>query len=490
MPTLNTSAAFAVALSSALTLQLGANDVQGRSQAVARPKGWDARTHSDGAAPDYGLFALERVHDLQIVITADNYRRMQEDLFEVVPILGLGRGRAGAAPPAGKQPNAGGPQGRGGGLTARDPTYVPVTVRHDGREWTNVGMRYKGNFSLMMSAIMSSGKISFRLNFDRYEDTRPEVANQRFYGFKELTFSSNFGDDSQIREALANELFRDRGVPAPRVAFYRVSVDTGKGPELWGLYAMVEDPADGAMLRSQFGSAAGNLYKPDGPGANWTRFDEAGFEKKNNRNKPDFSDVAGAIAALNAEGPSPQWRANLEKRLDVDHFLRWLAVNQVVDNWDAYGRFAHNYYLYADPARSGRLVWIPWDNNHAFGGVPFAGAPFGAGAASPGFALGWGDDVFYERVGPEWPLISRLMADETYRARYRVHLTDALGGLYAPDALNARVRAWHQLIAPVVASEVPPRTTVSSPQNFRASIDALIASVDRRRSTIKAALAR
>ena len=437
MPTINRLAALAIALSGAMALQLDAGDVQARSQAVARPQEWDARTHGDRAAPDYGLFALDRVHDLHIVITADNYRRMQEDLVGVVPILGfMGRGRAGAAPPAGNRPNAGAPQFDGpaaaavqvaglvaGGfpLTARDPEYVPVTVRHDGREWTNVGLRYKGSFSLMMSAIMAGGKISFRLNFDRYEDTHPEIANQRFYGFKELTFSSNFGDDSQVREALANEMFRDRGVPAPRVAFYRVSVDTGKGPELWGLYTMVEDPADGAMLRSQFGGASGNLYKPDGPGADWTRFDEAGFEKKNNRNKPDFTDVAEAIAALNAAGPSPQWRANLEKRLDVDHFLRWLAVNQVVDSWDAYGRFAHNYYLYADPARGGRLVWIPWDNNYSFGGVPFGGP-------SPAFPLGLGDDVFYERVGREWPLISRLMADETYRARYRVHLTNALGG--------------------------------------------------------------
>ena len=181
---------------------------------------------------------------------------------------------------------------------------------------------------------------------------------------------------------------------------------------------------------------------------------------------------------MNAAGPSPQWRANLEQRLDVDHFLRWLAVNQVVDNWDAYGRFAHNYYLYADPARGGRLVWIPWDNNFAFNGTPF------------GVPVGSSDDVLQQRVGPEWPLISRLMADETYRARYRVHLTNALGGLYEPDALDARVRAWQQLIAPAVAKEAPPAATASSPPRFQRSIDALIASVDRRRSTIRAALDR
>jgi len=103
-----------------------------------------------------------------------------------------------------------------------------------------------------------------------------------------ITFSSNFGDDSQIREVLANEMFRDRGVPAPRVAFYRIFVDSGGGSEYWGLYTMVEDPADGAMLQAQFGKSSGNLYKPDGPGADWPKFDRAGFEKQTNRNKPDL----------------------------------------------------------------------------------------------------------------------------------------------------------------------------------------------------------
>jgi hypothetical protein len=490
-------------------------DLQSAPQAPARPRGWDARTHGDGATPDYArLFSLERVHELNIVISADNYRRMQEDLLEIVPWAQfMGRGRsgappaAGAPPPGGAAPPGSGILGRGWNLTTRDPEYVPVTVHHDGRVWTQVGMRFKGNFSLMMAALApGNGKTSFRLNFDRYEDTHPEVSNQRFHGFKELTFSSNFGDDTQIREALANEIFRDRGVAAPRVAFYRISVDAGGGPEYWGLYTMVEDPADGAMLRSQFGRSSGNLYKPDGPGADWTKFDPAGFEKKNNRTKPDYTDVAEAIAALHADGPSAQWRANLEKRLDVDHFLRWLAVNQVVDNWDAYGRFAHNYYLYADPGRGGRLVWIPWDNNFAFGGTPFGAMPIGFRGAGPpppaapgqrgtpaGFMIGSSDDVLHERVGKEWPLISRLLADGTYRARYRAHLADALGGLYEADALRARAHAWHALIASAVARESEFRTTVSSQQSFQGSIDGpagLLASIERRRSLIKAALAR
>jgi len=472
-----------------------------------RPGGWSPATHGNQARPDYArLFALDRVHELRISIDAATFCAMREDLKSVMP---FGPAGPAAAPPAcaGAAAAATGPAGKGGGLTSRDPSYFPVTVTHDGRAWTRVGMRYKGNFSLMMG-ILSMGilsqepKLSFRLNFDRFEDAHPEIANQRFHGFKELTFSANFDDPTRMREALANELFRDRGVAAPRVAFYRIVVNTGTRDESWGLYTLVEDPADSAMLASQFGGASGNLYKPDGPGADWTTFDRAGFEKKTNRDKADFSDIQAAIDALHADLPAAAWRTNLERHFDVDLFLRWLAVNQVVDNWDAYGRFAHNYYLYADPGRNGRLAWIPWDHNYSFGLIPFVAnpagfAPRGAGAApafpapplgGPGM-VGSSDDVLFEKVGKEWPLISRLLADPVYMPRYRAHLKFALGGLYERDRLAARIREWQTLLAPSVKSDKS-ASMFGQTVDFQTAVASLLTAVDRRRSLIEAALGR
>lgn len=455
-----------------------------------RPDGWSAATHGSGSAADYArVFSLDRVHELRISITPTAYRSMQEDLEKILPMgAAIFAGMAGRADDAGGRGLA-----RGLRMTPRDPIYVPATIRHDGRAWTSVGFRYKGNSSLVFGS-MFRGRMSFRLNFDRFEDDQPQIANQRFYGFKELTFSSNFEDPSQLREALANEIFRDRGVPAPRVAFYRVLVDTGDGFTSWGLYTAVEDPADEAMRRAQFGGASGNLYKPDGPGADWSRFDAPSFEKKTNRSETGYADIKAAIAALHADEPPNVWRANLEKVFDADGFLRWLAVNQVVDNWDTYGRLAHNYYLYADPGHGGRLSWIPWDNNYTFGLSPFgfgnlAGVAVGRGGGVPLFSSN--QDVLYERLGPGWPLISKLLADDTYRARYRAHLRAAVGGLYSRDALVARVHAWQKLLAPIVETDRPVRSFVPVPASYAETIDGpngLLAMIERRRVLIEAAL--
>jgi spore coat protein H len=393
--------------------------------------------------------------------------------------------------PAGLLPPAGGGLRRGGGgftpqFTTRDPMYVPVTVTHDGHSWMHVGMRYKGNSSLTVGRRNGGGKLPFRLDFGKYGKDFPAGKNQRFYGFDSLTFSSNANDDSQLREVLASEVLRDLGVPAARAAFYRVYVDTGRGAQYWGLYSMIEDPADGAMLDAQFGSHSGNLYKPEGAGADWTQFFKQGFEKKNHKAVGDYSDVEAAVAALNAvRADTAAWRAALEAHFDVDHFLHWLAVNTLLDNWDVYGAIAHNYYLYADPRRSGKLVWIPWDHNEAF-----SSARAGGGR---GFGRG-GGDILNRNAGASWPLLSVLLADPVYAASYRQWLSKTVAALAQPSAFAKRVQTLHALIAPEVTGargETAGFTTIASADAFDASVDGaggILPALQRRLTAVRAAL--
>jgi spore coat protein CotH len=369
--------------------------------------------------------------------------------------------------------------------------YVAVEVGYDGHTWWHVGMRYKGNSSLSSLFREGNGKLPFRLNFDRFEDEFPEIDDQRFYGFGELTFGANWNDDSQIRECFVTEVFRDGGIQAARCAFYRVFVDVGEGSEYWGLYSMVEDPSDGAMLDSQFGGRGGNLYKPEGEGANWTHFSTEGFVKKTNEEEADWSDVEAAIAALHADrSDAPTWRQNLEATFDVDHFLTWLALNTAIQNWDSYGSMAHNYYIYADPGTSGKLVWIPWDHNLAM----MTGMG-GGGFGDFGTAQNPTSEVFHVSAGTAWPLISFLLADDIYSARYRELLVDALGGLFDLDLGPARMREMHTLITPYVVGpdgERPSHTTISSEAAFVEAIDGvggLAEHVQQRHTLVLEALA-
>lgn len=472
----------------------------------------------------------DRVARLDLVITPEDHQRMQDDLAELL-------GDAGGAPGGGGLPGGGGfpdvpaddacdglqggdpcetdltgaptpgictdlmgslvcmpedagvggppggdPGGEPGGgvvldFTEVDPVWVEATVILGERTWDHVGIRYKGNSSLTAGFQQGNRKLPFRLDFDKWDDVYPETADQRMDGYEKMTFGSNYSDDSQIREAYMAELFREFGVDAPTTSFVEVWVDVGDGPAYWGLYTAVEDPADDPMLDRVLGDHSGNVYKPE---STWVTFDEAQFEKKRNEDEADFSDVIAAIDALHADTSDPAaWRADLEAVFDAHHFLRWLALNTVVQNWDTYGQMAHNYYLYGVPGEGGRLRWVPWDGNMSMMDM---GLGFGGGPAA-------GDPILLDGVGADWPLISRLLADPVYQEIYRADVQEVVDTVFASERAEARIRELHALVEASALREEPGSTTLSSQAAFEGAADDLIAHVASRHALVESALA-
>lgn len=221
-----------------------------------------------------------------------------------------------------------------------------------------------------MTSVVSSGneKLSFKLDFDEFEDIYPEIENQRFYGFKQLNLNNNFSDSSLMREKVAADLFREFGLVSAKTAFCIVNVDYGQGSEYYGVYTLVEEMDDTGL--SQFKDDSGNLYKPDGDAASFAfgSYDDGEMEKKSNEDESDYSDVKSLYEVINSElriSDVEAWKLDLEEVFNVDGFMKWLAANTVIQNWDTYGYRTHNYYLYENPDTD-QLNWIPWDNNEAF----------------------------------------------------------------------------------------------------------------------------
>ncbi len=407
---------------------------------------WTTATHNS-PIPNYGVvFDDSKVHRIDVVIDPTDWETMQDDLESIY----------------------GGSSSGPGQFSDETPVYVPCQFYYNDIQWYNVGIRYKGNSSLQSPYNQGIGKLPFRLKFDKYEDEYPEITGQDFYGFTELSMSSNYDDHSLMREKAASDLFKDFGVPCARSAFYRVYVDYGEGAEYFGLYTMLEVVFD-TPLDNCFNSSSGNCYKPDGDAASFADGTYDITELENKTGGADWSDVEALYNYINSSDRTTnptQWRANLESVFDVDGFLKYLAVNNTIQNWDTYGRMTHNYYMYNDPADS-KLKWIPWDNNEAFQDGKMGGAI----------------EIDGSDVGSDWPLISYLLTDATYEAQYKNHLRDFVDNHFNTSNMTTTYNNYYNLIEPYVVGvdgEQSGYTFLSNSSDFSTALSELISHVGTR----------
>ena len=332
-----------------------------------------------------------------------------------------------------------------------DPIYVPCEVKYNGTQWYRVGIRFKGNSSLYSA---NSNKLPLKLKFNEFEDIYPAIAGQRFYGFKSLSLKSNFKDESEIHENVAAQLFRDFGLKSSHTSFYKLYVDYGSGPVYYGLYTLVEE-VDDTVIKTQYADDTGNLYKPEDGAASFATgtFNTYEFAKKTNESDLDYSDVQALYDALNSSlrlTDTATWKANLEKILDVPIFLKWLAANNVMQNWDTYGVMTHNFYLYRNP-ETGLFEWIPWDNNEAL--------------VSNNRCLTLGAT----EVTSQWPLIRYLLDDADYAEQYRLNVHDFATNYFNATRMVPIYEAQSALIQEAVLSEGTGYTFTSS-SKFTAAI--------------------
>jgi spore coat protein CotH len=458
--------------------------------AVSRPAGWEEASHSKEADPDYEtVFPQDEVNTMTITIDPDNWQAMLDNMTELYGEAGAGGGRgfgggrpAGGPPPAGgqppngeppadrqppaegqppadRQPPAGGGPAFGGGAAnfgvAENPMWAEATIEFEGGIWTNVGVRFKGNSSLMQAWNSGSFELPLKLDFDEFEDTYPEIDNQRFYGFKQLSLSNNFSDNSYLRDAVSYDVMRNAGILAPETAWYEIFIDYGEGTVSLGIYTVIE-VIDDTVIETALGDDSGNIYEADGTGVTLAEgtFDQisSSFLKENNSSEADWSDIEALYNVLHSDirlADPAAWQTELESIFDVDTFLKWLAINSVIQNWDTYGVMTHNFYLYHNPDTD-LLTWIPWDYNEAL---------------QDGKRGNMTLDL--DTIGNDWPLISYLLDQPDYAATYESYVEQTITDYFNADKMAETYAQYAELLAPYAAADV-------GTQAFETAIEQLI----------------
>lgn len=412
---------------------------------------WSKKSHSDSVKPNYEkVFSSGEVKRIDLTIDSSEWDAMWSDLDD-----NFGANN--------HSPNV-----------EFSPMWAKCSIRFEGIDWYNVGVRFKGNSSLTRAYTEGNKKLSMKLDFDEFEDLYPELNNQRFYGFKNLNLNSNFNDSSFIREMVASHIFSEFGLAVAQSVPCELYIDYGEGSQYYGLYTIVEE-VDDTAIKNYFSDDSGNIYKPEERAGSFAegRFDENELRIKNNKKKADYSDAKALYATLNSpDRTSDQqgWMAQLETVFDVDTFLKWLAVNSTIQNWDSYGSMAHNYYLYNN---NGVLTWIPWDHNEAFQ----AG---NRGSYNSPSQLG--------SIGDEWPLIKYIITVDEYRARFNGYIKEFVEEIFTPTKMSTLYDNYYTLLKESVYRELSGRSHIRYYKAFDEDIEAMKSHVTTRKAVVESYL--
>ncbi len=311
-----------------------------------------------------------------------------------------------------------------------------------GEHLEDIGLRMRGQFSLRESGAKKPWKI----------DTDAYVDGQEYHNLRQLLLLNNIGDPSMLKEKLAYEMMAFAGLPASHVAYVELWIDIIDDPApplYWGVYTLVER-VDNKYLANRFGrdSVGGNLYKAshaqrgpmnlvyygdrieDYP----TQNGQYAYGKMNNESAADYSDVIALCRVVDGSAYADEaaFIQAIEGTFNVDAFLRYMAVVNILDNWDSYPHTGNNYYLFNDPV-NGKFQWLPWD------------LTWGGNAQAPLFGRAGG-----ELVGRA-PLYDRVFAVVRYRDRYAAYVDLLLRYWFNADNVSSLAQKVHRMIAPYVA---------------------------------------
>ncbi len=311
----------------------------------------------------------------------------------------------------------------------KNEEYHTANITIDEISVENAGIRTKGNMTLSSIADSDSDRYSYRVKFNKY------VKGQKLLGLNEMVLNSGYCDPSYMREYLHYEYLRRLGMSVPETVFCNLYIND----ELVGLYLGIE-ALDSSFVERAFDDAEemGNLYKME-EGANLTYKENEDYSYADLKTGMD-TERAGLKEFIKALNNMPEGeKSDIEKYLDVDSALKYIASNTVLCNYDSYsGNMHHNYYL--DEDKDGKFTVIPWDFNMSFGGMG-EGSTVGIDTPVNGGSI---DNL---------PLIKNLLSVPEYKERYYGYIKELMTML---EDFETRVAELKAVIQPYVETDPTP----------------------------------
>lgn len=286
--------------------------------------------------------------------------------------------------------------------------YVRGTlIENDSTTYADVGVKLKGAAGSFQGL---DDRPALTLNMNKFRE------KQSFHALDKFHLNNSVQDGTYACESICSDLSVSSGIPATRVTHARVWINDRD----LGLYVLKEG-FDKPFLKRHFAKPNGNLY--DG---GFLRDVDADLEKDMGDGPDDFSDLKSLAMACREPDPARRW-ALVANSLDIDSFVRFMALELMTCHWDGYTRNRNNYRIYFDPSDS-KARFLAHGMDQMF--------------SDPGFSV-----LEY----PD-PMVSRVvMQNPAWRKLYRQRLQMLLP-FYSAEALTKKLDAIRAKLQPTLAA--------------------------------------
>ena len=306
---------------------------------------------------------------------------------------------------------------------------VPATVTVDGRVYRDVGIHFRGNSSF---GVGNGYKRSLNLSFDFVHE------DQAIGGYRTLNFLNANTDPSLMRTVVSMHIARQY-IAAPKTNFVRVVING----ENWGVYANAQQ-FNKEFAADNFGTTKGARWKiPQGGGQGGgfsyqgddaSRYNRT-FHIKSKDDPESWAALIDLIKTLDAT-PVEALEAALASRIDLDAYLRFLALDNAMASADAFFQRVADYSLYRHP--DGRFHFVFHDTNEMF---------------SMGFRGGTELSPLVAQNETNKPIIAKVLAVPALRAKYLAYVRDIAEKSMDWNTLGPVIKQYRDLIADDVARD-------------------------------------
>ncbi|KAF9919884.1 hypothetical protein FBU30_010415 [Linnemannia zychae] len=301
--------------------------------------------------------------------------------------------------------------------------------------------------------LKTSGKSSKEFAKQSYKIKFDTDYNQTFFSRPNIKLRSMATEPTYLREKMYIDTLNAVGVPTQQGSYVRLFINN----EPYGLFLMVDDIKKSFLKQTVHGGdnlvVPGSLIQANAPslsdqadlvykGPLTAAYNQETYAMQNLGNNVATEPLSQLITFMKdlqdfdpVATPDPIGYWN-NTRLDLDGFLRNMALEYLFGGFDNYWMAGSNYFIYFNPTlgASGKWQWIPTDFDGTFGN----GAeidPKGSYKTLYNFQ-------------PDHPLVSKLIIKNTaINGLFTTILKEIVSTTFKPEAMNPHIEAVNKMIS-------------------------------------------